>query len=383
MGLPDLRPQARRRTPEELVAHLRRFELDLKFSAGIWFFSPGANRFHAKYGPDLDIPRRLEIAATLVGSGLGGIEAHYPNEINYDNLDLWKQFRRDTGLRIVTVVPLLFYDPQFEFGALSSPLPAVRATAIRRTVEALRLNGELDTDFMVVWSGIDGYENAFGLDFAAARDRFADALAEALDTAPGGRIAFEPKPYEPRGHHYFGTTAEALLLAAKVEGRLAADANRRALADGHALVALNPEVGHMLMAYEDLPYALSLALEAGRLAHIHLNSQPLGNYDQDLNCGAISPEQLEAALYVMKMHGYGGWFGIDINPERMPVERAVRNSIDAVRAANDRINGLDHEKVIWAANHPDRERGWLESYLIRARATRPEKLPPLSPLDMT
>ena len=46
MSLPDLRPQARRRTPEELVAHLKSFELDLKFSAGVWFFSPPASRFH-------------------------------------------------------------------------------------------------------------------------------------------------------------------------------------------------------------------------------------------------------------------------------------------------------------------------------------------------
>jgi xylose isomerase len=134
------------------------------------------------------------------------------------------------------------------------------------------------------------------------------------------------------------------------------------------------------MGYEDLPYALSLALECGRLAHVHLNSQPLGNYDQDLNVGVIAPEQLEAALYVLKMHSYRGHFGLDINPERMPARRAVRNCIDAVRAANDRINGLDHEKVVWAAANPHKERGWLEAYLIRARASHPEKLPGLKPL---
>ena len=40
MPLLDLRPQAVRRTPEQLVEHLKSFNLDLKFSAGIWFFSP-------------------------------------------------------------------------------------------------------------------------------------------------------------------------------------------------------------------------------------------------------------------------------------------------------------------------------------------------------
>ena len=102
----------------------------------------------------------------------------------------------------------------------------------------------------------------------------------------------------------------------------------------------------MLMAYEDVPYAFGMVMEYGRLAHSHWNSQPLGNYDQDLNVGVISPESLEAALYTLKMYGYEGWFGLDINPERMPVDVALRNSMDAMRAANDRINSLDHEAII-------------------------------------
>jgi xylose isomerase len=68
----------------------------------------------------------------------------------------------------------------------------------------------------------------------------------------------------------------------------------------------------------------------------------------------ISPEQTEAALYVLKMHGYRGFFGIDINPERMPVEVAVRNSMDALRAANDRVNHLDHETAVKNQSHPRR-----------------------------
>ena len=105
---------------------------------------------------------------------------------------------------------------------------------------------------------------------------------------------------------------------------------------------------------------------------------PLGNYDQDLNVGVLSPEQLEAALYVLKMHGYGGHFGIDINPERMPVDTALKISIDAIRAANDRVNGFDHEAIQFAHAQPENARGWLEAYLVRARAANPERLPPLT-----
>ncbi len=377
MPLVDLRPQATRRTPEQMLAHLRSFELELKFSAGIWYFSPPASRFHARYQPERSIEQRLEIAAGLKDYGLGGLEAHYPNEINENNLDLWRSFTRNTGIRLITVIPLLFWDEQFEWGSLSNPLEGPRRAAIGRTIRAFELNRELDTDFAVVWPGIDGYENPFGLDFVAMRARFAEGLAEALDAVPGVRVAFEPKPYEPRGRILYGTTPEGLLLSHQVEALLRHPDNLRLLAEGHALVCMNPEVGHVLMGFEDLPCAFSWPLSEGRLAHSHWNSQPLGNYDQDLNVGVVSPEQLEALLYTLKMYGYRGWFGIDINPERMPVDTAIRISMDAIRAANDRINSLDHEAILHAHQHPDRARGWLEAYLLRARAPRPEKLGPL------
>lgn len=380
MALQDLRAQATPRSPEELLRHLQTFELELRFSAGIWFFSPANSRFHDRYSPARTIEQRLEIAAGLKEYGLAGLEAHYPNEINEDNVDLWKQFTRDTGIRLITVIPLLFWDADFEFGSLSNPDDRIRRKAIERTKAALQLNRELDTDFAVVWPGIDGYENPFGIDFVSMRRRFAEGLAEAMDAVPGVRVAFEPKPYEPRGRILYGLTPEGILLGHQVEAMLRHEENRRLLEEGHKLVCMNPEVGHVLMGFEDLAYAFSWPLSEGRLAHTHWNSQPLGNYDQDLNVGVISPEQLEAGLYTLKMYGYTGYFGIDINPERMPVDVALRISMDAIRAANDRINQLDHEAILYATTHPAQARGWLEAYLVRARAPHRERLAPLPEL---
>ncbi len=377
MALRDLRGQKTRRTPAQMVKHLNSFSLDLKFSAGVWFFAPGGGRFHDRYVPDKTIKERLEIAAELSGYGLKGVEAHYPNEVNEDNVDLYKDLEKKSGVRLVTIVPALFYDKQFEWGSLSSPIPKVRKAAIERTIATLKLNKEMNTDFAIVWPGIDGYEHSFGQDFVAARDRFAKGLAEAMDAVPGIRVAEEPKPYEPRGHILYGTTSEGLLLCHKVESYLTAAQNKRLLKEGHALVTMNPEVGHMLMGFEDPPYSFSLIMEYGRLAHTHWNSQPLGNYDQDLNVGVLSPESTEASLYVLKMYGYTGYFGPDLNPERMPVQQALRNCIDALRAANDRINNLDHEKVVTASSNPQKNRGWLEAYLIRQRAPKTISLPPL------
>ena len=381
MAMKKFQWQRRRRSPAQQVRHMQSFHLDLKFSAGVWYFFPGGGRFHAAYADRpsdrADWLRRVfDIAAGLKDRGLAGLEAHYPNEVDEETIGEYLRFEKDTGIRLITVIPNLFYDAAFEWGALSSPIARVRRTAIERAKAALRLNKQIGTDFAVVWPGIDGYENPFGMDFIAARDRFCEGLAEAMDAVPGVRVAEEPKPYEPRGRILYGTTAEGILMAQKTESLLKDPANRKVLDAGEALVGLNPEVGHVLMGYEDLPYAFSLAMEYGKLFHTHWNSQPLGNYDQDLNVGVVSPEQTEAALYVLKMHGYTGYFGIDINPERMPVERALINCMDALKAANARIEALDHERIIACTAKPDRNRGVLEALLIRARAPRGAELSP-------
>lgn len=367
MPLIDLRAQAKRRSTSQLLKHMQSFSLDIRGSAGVWFFSPAGGRFHEKYAQDFTMEEILEKAAGLARYGLRAVEGHYPNEVNDETIPLFQNLQRETGIRLVTVVPNLFYERQFEFGALSSPIPKVRRAAIRRVKETLQLNNELDTDFAIVWPGIDGYENNFGINFYAARDRFASGLAEAMNEVPGVRIALEPKPYEPRGRILYGTTPEAILCCEKVEGMLRNEKNLNILKRGHALMAMNPEVGHMLMAFEDAAYSFSLAMEYGRLAHTHWNSQPLGNYDQDLNLGVVSPEQAEAAMYALKMCGYSGYFGVDIWPGRMPVEQALINNMDMLKAINDRIDRLDHEKILACTEKPDQNRGVLEALLIRAR----------------
>ena len=113
---------------------------------------------------------------------------------------------------------------------------------------------------------------------------------------------------------------------------------------------------------------------ASRQTECDLLATP-GDEDRDLaHRGRV--EQTEASLYVLKMHGYQGYFGPDLNPERMPVQTALRNCFDAMHAANDRVNSLDHEKVIMSTMNPDKNRGWLEAYLIRQRALASTKLGP-------
>jgi len=380
MAFPDLRNQKERRDPEEMLRHLQTFELDLKFSVGIWYFAPGGGRFHDAYSEPKSVPERLEMASGLAKYGVKGIEAHYPLEANQENLHLYKQLERQEGIRLTGIGPHIFWHRDFEFGSLSNPYPDAHDKAYRILVDNLTLVKAADADVCGIWPGIDGYTYSYGHLYYDMWDRFEEAVAAAMDEVPGVRVAIEPKPYEPAPNNIYRTSADGLIMAHDVESRLKAPVNRRLLADGHALVGMQPEIGHVRMGFEDTPYVFSRITREGRLAHTHWNSQPLGNYDQDLNVGVVAPEQAEAALYVLKMHGYRGYFGIDINPERMPVSRALINNMDALRSLNDRINSLDHEQVISATTHPERARGYLEALLIRARSGNPGALSPLPKL---
>ena len=375
----DLRGQKQRRNKEELLAHLKAFQFAPSFSTGVWCFFPVGGRFHEPYGSKGTVEDALARVARMRDSGIiddtFGLEAHYPGEINGNLTDLYKGFQKSTGVRLVMISPNLFYDRRFEFGSLSNPDGKIRRMAIERTEEALRLNAELETDFGVVWPGIDGYENPIGVDFYQMWDNFERGLAEAMDAVPGVRVAIEPKPYEPRGNNIYRNTANGLLMARNVETLLKNKSNQKLLSQGQALVTLNPEVGHVLMGHEELAYALSSILREGRLAHTHWNSQPLGNYDQDLNVGVLGLDQAYAGLLVLKMYGYKGRLGLDINPERMPIETAVSLNINAIRAMIKRINRyIDYDRLVEAMYEPDKNRGVAEDVVIRALAPDPADL---------
>ena len=370
MALIDLRSQKVVKSKDEMLKHLKSFLLEPRFSAGVWYFFPGASRFHEAFIEKGSIQDILDKVAALHDRGVVdssfGLEAHYPNEVNGELVDKYRSLQKETGIKLITAVPNLFYEKAFEFGSLSNPNPTVRRKAIDRTIETLKLNKEMGTEFCIVWPGGDGYENPAGTEFYLMWDNFEKGLAEAMDAVPGVRVVIEPKPYEPRGNNIYRNTANGILMARNVEALLTSKENRRLLSEGHALVGLNPEVGHVLMGHEELAYSFASILREGRLAHTHWNSQPLGNYDQDLNVGVLGLDQMYAAMLVLRMYGYGCRFGIDINPERMPVEKALVLNINALRSACDRVNQIDCDRLVEAMHSPERNRGTVEDVMTRA-----------------
>ena len=365
MPFEDLRYQTVRRSPEEMLRHLQTFELKPQLSVGIWFFAPGGGRFHQAYSTPKSVEERIEMAAGLAKYGITGLEAHYPTEVNEENLHLYQRLEKETGIRLVGIGAMMFNYSASEFGTLSNPYADTREASRQEMVNTLKLVKACGANAMGLWPGIDGYTVSYGHPYYDMWDRYEDAVVSAMDEVPGVRMAFESKPYEPIPNNIYRTAADGMLFAHDVEKKLTHPINRQLLAEGHAMMAMQPEIGHIRMGFEDVPYVFSRMAREGRLANTHWNSQPLGNYDQDLNVGAVEWEQAEAGLYALKMVGYTGNYTFDLNPERMPLEKSIEINTTAIRIMNERINELPHEQILECYFDPRNHRGDLELLLAK------------------
>jgi len=364
-GIIDTRYQKTRRNKEELIEHLNTFSLEIKPSVGIWYFTPVGGRFHDSFVPFKSIAEKIEMAAEMAKYGVKAIEAHYPVEVNEENYYLYQQLEKETGIKLLSCYPAIFFPKEYEFGSLSNPYKKYRDMAIETLIGCLKFAKDKGLHHAGIWPGSDGYLYSLGTIFYNMWDSFESAVAEAMDEVPGVVVAIEPKPYEPAPNNIYRTTVDGLLACCDIEVRLKSKQNRNLLEQGYTLLGMQPEIGHIRMGFEDSPYAFCRAMRQGRLFHTHWNSQPMGNYDQDLNIGVVEWQQAEAALYALKMHGYREYFGIDINPERMPAEKAVELNCLALNIMNDRINNLPHEEIIESYFNPENHRGDIEMILTK------------------
>jgi len=351
---------------DALLKHMKSFKLDLKLSVGIWYFAPGGGRFHEAYVAPKTIAERIEMAADMAKYGVKAIEAHYPVEVNEENWHLYQKLEKEAGIVLQSCYPAIFYPKEFEFGSLSNPIKKYRDKATKILVDCLKFAKDKNLHHAGIWPGIDGYTYSLGTVFTDMWDNFEGAVAEAMDEVPGVICAIEPKPYEPAPNNIYRTTADGLIACKDIEARLKNRINRDILTKGIPLMGMQPEIGHIRMGFEDTPYAIARCLREGRLFNTHWNSQPLGNYDQDLNTGVIEWQQAEAMLYVLKMAGYKEYYGIDINPERMPSIKAIEINSMVLNIMNERIEALPHEKILDAYFNPENNRGEIEMILLKS-----------------
>ena len=123
----------------------------MKTSLGIWAFGPMVTRFvpggyQPEHAADEPTAEKVHRAVTGLGDLIDDYEFHYPQELSPDNLDEVRDGARRP--RHLLLAAGLHLDPRFGRGGLSSPDDAVRAEALRLTLEAADFAGQLGAHFI-------------------------------------------------------------------------------------------------------------------------------------------------------------------------------------------------------------------------------------------
>jgi xylose isomerase len=320
--------------------------MTLKTSLGIWALGPMITRFvPVGYQPQWtseNIVDKVKRAVAGLGDLIDDYEFHYPQEINEGNADAIKAALGGHG--IYCVATGLHLDPLFGRGGLISPDASVRREAVRRTLAAADMAGQLHANF-IIWPGIEGYNYPFQSPYPESWAWLVEGIALAAQRCRehGVTLFLEHKNSEPAMKILMRNIGMTLHVIHKLR------------AQGLDNVKVNMDWQHLLMNGENLAeYAAMLAAE-GLLGHQHANSG-WGTFDDDNMVGATAfMETLELAVELRRA-GYGDKgerLGFDLYPYTEDAIGAVRRSVLQWRYIDSVAARIDDVALRDAQSHKD------------------------------
>jgi len=274
--------------------------------AGVWNLGAGRDPFGGPTRPEIPVLDRIPL---LAAAGITYIEAH-DVEISRAEVPAAKKRLRQYGLKMGMYTPSFFADAVFKDGAMTSNDPAVRKLALHNALQAVDVTVELGAEVMVFWNGREGFDFMLAKNGRDSIRRLIDGFnavgAYALEKygKKSPRFALEPKPNEPRANMYLSNVGEVLYVISRLTPEV------------RPLFGVNPETAHSRMAGLDYVWDVEMCLEAGKLFHIHLNSQDTARYDQDLPFGYIEPLKDLALCVVLQDAKWEGILAFDVKAPR-------------------------------------------------------------------
>lgn len=277
--------------------------LSNKISMGIWGNTNLRDRFNVNgFGEDVPVLDRIREVGEI--DGIDGIELHLPTEIDERNAGEIEMVLNDYGLRIVQLCGHTWTEKRYKWGGLGNPDAAVRRTAIDRVKAALDMGARFDVPISVLWPATDGNDFPLQTDYFDLYERYVESVRIILEYLHANdyttKICIEPKPFEPRSWIVMGNTAQALCIINEIH-----DPN----------FGINLDIGHSLIARENVEDQLSLIGRYRKLFHTHFDDNDQ-QCDADVPPGSVNFTRLVSILYVLDEMGYDGWFGLDLFPYR-------------------------------------------------------------------
>jgi len=294
----------------------------MKICMGIWGNTNLVDRFNVQgFGQFVPVLDRIKEVGEI--DGIDGIELHLPTEINDSNASDIEKVLNDYNLQMVQLCGHTWTEKQYKFGALADSDPKVRAAAIARVKAALDMGARFNVPISVLWPATDGSDFPLQSDYISLYDRYVDSVRQILEYLHANgyrtRVCIEPKPFEPRSHILMETTAQALCVVNEIN-----DPN----------FGINLDIGHSLIAHENVEDQISLICRYKRLYHTHWNDNDQ-QCDADLPPGTVNFIRLVSIMYVLDQTGYDGWYGLDLFPYRDVPRKFIELSRDNLHLAEN------------------------------------------------
>jgi L-rhamnose isomerase len=286
-------------------------EYDLKIDAATTAFSSCADRFvKGGYKEQYEFERQLDMLAGV--EGITGVALDFPTQ--YDDPAKLRQQLDDVGLELGMTEIDMYSSAKWKFGSLSSCHDGLRREAIELCKRGIDAATEARGADVQLWLGQDGYEYPFQSNLEDSWERLMDGIEEVVCYRPEMKIAIEYKIKEPRVRCYISTVGKALYVCQRV---------------GRDNAGITLDVGHSLMALENPAESAVLAMQAGRLFHLHLNDN-YRDWDHDMVPGSVNLWDTLELFYWLERMGFDGWYGIDIYPYREDGAEALSRTVRSI-----------------------------------------------------
>jgi xylose isomerase len=287
---------------------------------GIWGITNLRDRFNVNgFGDEVAVLDRIRICGEM--DGIDGIELHVPTEIDDKNAGEVEKLLKDYKLQMVQLCGHTWTERQYKFGALGNADSKIRGNAIARVKQALDMGARFNVPISVLWPATDGNDFPLQTDYVALYDRYVDSVRQILDYLHKNKyktkVCIEPKPFEPRSYIMMATTAQALCIVNEVN-----DPN----------FGINIDVGHSLIAKENIEDQVSMVGRAGKLFHMHMDDNDQ-QCDADVPPGAVNFIRLVSIMYVLDQVGFDGWLGLDLFPYRDDPKEFMTLSVENLTIA--------------------------------------------------
>jgi len=281
------------------------------------------------YFNDMSLEEKLDIFQKT--KGVTGIVVFIPSDPLPSDPDKLIKLLKNYDLKVSSIEPETWSDRKWKNGAFSTNETKIRKEAIRIMKEGIDLCREVKADSVLLWPAHDGLDYPFQSNYKDGWKYLVETVKEIGEYSPDIKIAIEAKSKDPRQKQYINDTGKALALISEV---------------GLKNVGCALDVGHAIMANENLGESCTLIDRWNKLFQIHINE----NYkdsDPDMVFGTINFWELLEFFYYLNQTNYNSWCTIDIISSRddraKTLELAVSNTWK-VKELADKL--LEHKAEI-------------------------------------